>query len=154
MLIKRDGDLLDMAENGEFDVIIHGCNCFCMMGAGIARQIADRYPEAYKADCETIKGDRLKLGTYTKHKTERVCTIINAYTQFRTSRGGDDVFEYSAFSKILRSLIFEYPTARFGLPYIGMGLANGNSGIILGIIEEFSEYVAENGGSVTLVRFA
>lgn len=25
-------DLIDLAKNGNFDVIIHGCNCFCTMG--------------------------------------------------------------------------------------------------------------------------
>lgn len=26
------GDLIDLAKNGNFDVIIHGHNCFCTMG--------------------------------------------------------------------------------------------------------------------------
>lgn len=34
------GNLIKLAINGDFDVIIHGCNCFCKMGAGIAKQIA------------------------------------------------------------------------------------------------------------------
>lgn len=34
------GDLIALAKAGEFDVIAHGCNCFCRMGAGIAPQMA------------------------------------------------------------------------------------------------------------------
>jgi O-acetyl-ADP-ribose deacetylase (regulator of RNase III) len=30
------GDLIELAKQGNFDVIAHGCNCFCTMGAGIA----------------------------------------------------------------------------------------------------------------------
>lgn len=30
------GDLIELAKQGKFDVITHGCNCFCTMGAGIA----------------------------------------------------------------------------------------------------------------------
>ena len=30
------GDLIELAKQGKFDVIAHGCNCFCTMGAGIA----------------------------------------------------------------------------------------------------------------------
>ena len=30
------GDLIKSAKEGQFDVIIHGCNCFNTMGAGIA----------------------------------------------------------------------------------------------------------------------
>lgn len=28
------GDLLKLADDGQFDVIVHGCNCFNTMGAG------------------------------------------------------------------------------------------------------------------------
>ena len=30
------GNIFDLAEQGEFDVVVHGCNCFCTMGKGIA----------------------------------------------------------------------------------------------------------------------
>ena len=30
------GDLIALANQGHFEVITHGCNCFCTMGAGIA----------------------------------------------------------------------------------------------------------------------
>ena len=38
------------AKNGEFDVIIQGCNCFHTMGAGIAKYIKQDFPEAFAAD--------------------------------------------------------------------------------------------------------
>jgi O-acetyl-ADP-ribose deacetylase (regulator of RNase III) len=34
-----EGDLIDLAKRGHFDVVTHGCNCFCTMGAGIAPQM-------------------------------------------------------------------------------------------------------------------
>lgn len=34
------GDLIKLALQGKFDVIAHGCNTFCNMGAGIAPQMA------------------------------------------------------------------------------------------------------------------
>jgi len=33
------GNLITLAKKGEFDVIVHGCNCLNVMGAGIAKQI-------------------------------------------------------------------------------------------------------------------
>ena len=33
------GNLLDLAEAGEFDIVVQGCNCFNTMGGGIAREI-------------------------------------------------------------------------------------------------------------------
>ena len=35
------GDLIQLAYDGKFDVIVHGCNCECMMGGGIAKQIVE-----------------------------------------------------------------------------------------------------------------
>lgn len=37
------GDLIKLALKGEFDVITHGCNCFCTMGAGIAVPMAKEF---------------------------------------------------------------------------------------------------------------
>ena len=78
------GDLIQLALKGKFDVIIHGCNCFCTMGAGIAKGIKSEFPEAYEADLKTEKGNKDKLGTYSNAITERngyKIIIINAYTQ-------------------------------------------------------------------------
>lgn len=146
------GNLLDLAEAGHFDVIVHGCNCFNTMGGGIAREIRDRYPNAYFADCKTARGDYDKLGTYTV-SVEDGFTIINSYTQFNMSRGAD-VFEYVAFALILQKLAHKYPKSRFGLPYIGMGLAGGDKATIMKIIEEFADTVHNTGGSVTIVQYA
>jgi O-acetyl-ADP-ribose deacetylase (regulator of RNase III) len=49
------GDLLQLALDGAFDVIVHGANCQCVMGAGNARTIRERLPEAYEADLATLK---------------------------------------------------------------------------------------------------
>ena len=55
------GDLISLALAGEFDVIVHGCNCFCVMGAGIAKQMFKTFPEALAVDRQTTKGDRAKF---------------------------------------------------------------------------------------------
>ena len=57
------GDLIKKAKDGEFDLIIHGCNCFCTMGAGIAKGIKNNFPQAFQADQMTLKGSKAKLGT-------------------------------------------------------------------------------------------
>lgn len=145
------GNLLDLAEAGEFDIVVQGCNCFTTMGGGLAREIRERYPMAAQVDSETEKGDFNKLGNYTTAFTGKFL-IVNAYTQFNMSRG-DDVFEYTAFQLILEKLVHEFGDKRIGLPYIGMGLAGGNQDTILDMIEWFAEKVAQRGGQVTLVEF-
>lgn len=145
------GNLLDLAEAGDFDIIVQGCNCFNTMGGGIAREICERFPMAAQVDDETVKGDYNKLGNYTTAFTGKFL-IVNAYTQYDMSRG-DDVFEYAAFQLILEKLVHEFGDKRIGLPYIGMGLAGGDADIIIEMIEEFAEMVAQRGGQVTLVEF-
>lgn len=155
MLKYAKGNLLDMAENGDFDVIVQGCNCFNTMGGGIAREIAERYPHVADVDKETMRGDYMKLGNWTSAAVvapEYRFELINAYTQYNMSRG-TDVFEYFAFNLILQKLEYAFGTQRIGLPYIGMGLAGGSKSVIIPMIEYFAESVENRGGSVTLVEF-
>jgi len=152
MLINKKGNLIDMAEAGDFDVIVQGCNCFNTMGGGIAREIAERYPMCAEIDRLTERGEHMKLGNWTEFD-QGTFIIINAYTQYNMSRG-EDVFEYVAFELILQKLIHSYGDKRIGLPYIGMGLAGGDKETILGMIEAFAYGVREKGGTVTLVEFA
>jgi O-acetyl-ADP-ribose deacetylase (regulator of RNase III) len=146
------GDLLTMGKNNEFDIIIHGCNCFNMMGAGIAAQISQQFPDAQMADNETLRGDPGKLGTYTIGMSGRL-VILNCYTQFGVSSTGNDVFEYSAFERVLDKIAHRFGKWRIGLPLIGMGLAGGDEGRILPMIEYFAERVEKQGGSVTIVKW-
>ena len=147
------GDLLALGKANEFDIIVQGCNCFNTMGAGVALQIKNQFPDAELADNETVRGDPGKLGTYTIGMSGRL-VIINAYTQFGISSRGEDVFEYTAFQRVLDKLAFRFGIWRIGFPMIGMGLAGGNKERILTMLEDFSQNVAIRGGSVTLVEFA
>lgn len=159
-----EGNLLDMAEAGDFDIIVQGCNCWCTMGSGIAKQIRERYPQAYDADCRTGRGDYMKLGAYTTanvlipkepYPEHAAFTIVNAYTQYDFNRMGEnaDVFEYISFKLILQKLAHAYPGLRFGFPMIGMGLAGGNKTRIMTMLAEFAEELRKTGGTVTVVEF-
>ena len=146
------GDLVDMGKNNDFDIIVHGCNCFNTMGGGIAYQIQEHFPDAKLADDETIRGDAGKLGTYTVGMGGRL-VILNCYTQYSISRDGKDVFEYNAFERVLDKISLRFGKWRIGMPMIGMGLAGGDPERILPMIEAFSERMTRQGGSVTLVEW-
>jgi len=155
MLNHTKGNLIDMAEAGEFDVIVHGCNCFNTMSAGIAREIRNRYPQAAASDSMTERGDYNKLGNWSvgiDDLEDPKFIIINAYTQFNIS-AGKDVFEYSAFALVLQKLEYAFGNKRIGLPYIGMGLAGGKKDVIIPMIEYFAKSVTDRGGTETLVEF-
>ena len=156
------GDLIKLAEQGEFDVIVHGCNCFHTMGGGIARQLASKYPQVLKADKQTEYGDRDKLGSYTSAYVEvdsNVFTVVNVYSQYKWS-SGSDVFEYDAFQKFLNNQVeflgYYNPSSlrkkRIGFPMIGAGLAGGDWSRISKMIEKFSEDVASY-ADVTVVEY-
>ena len=158
MLKHTKGNLLDLAVQGEFNIIMQGCNCFNAMGSGIAREIRERFPEAAAVDAMTKSGDKTKLGSITVSGVPNDFggfVIVNAYTQYSTSKAGEDVFEYDAFQKILDAFVKDAgPGMNIGLPYIGMGLAGGDKERIMGMIENFAQKVSAKGGSVTLVEFA
>ena len=144
------GDLIQLGIDGEFDVIIHGCNCFCTMGGGIARSIKKRFPTAYAADCETEKGSRKKLGTYTFAKIpvqDRELIVVNAYTQYGHGKGKVNV-DYDAMRDVMRRIKQDFLGKRLGYPLIGAGLAGGDWNIISQIIEEELK-----GEDHTLVRY-
>ena len=139
-----EGDLIALALEGQFDVIIHGCNCFCTMGAGIARAIQDEFPEAYAADLVTIKGDRNKLGDYsyaTVERNNRTITIVNGYTQFHY-HGESVLVDYDAVARLFKKIQQDFAGKRIGYPKIGAGLAGGDWERISRIIDQ--ELAGEN----------
>jgi O-acetyl-ADP-ribose deacetylase (regulator of RNase III) len=132
------GDLVRMAGEGVFGVVVHGCNCQCVMGKGIAAAIREAFPEAYAADLRTGKGDRGKLGTVSTAAVERAgvrVTVVNAYTQFHW-RGKGVLADYEAIRAAFREVKRRFAGERIGYPKIGAGLAGGDWERIAGIIEE------------------
>ena len=122
------GDLLQLAMDGRFDVIIHGCNCFHTMRAGIAKTIATLFPEAVEADKATPYGDKAKLGTISVAditRSDLTFTIVNAYTQFHF-RGKGPKVDYDAVSSCFTEIAARFQNHRIGYPMIGAGLAGGN----------------------------
>lgn len=131
------GDLIKLALDGHFDVIVHGCNCQCTMGAGIAKSIKEIFPEAYAADLSTTKGSREKLGSISAATVTRgghQLTIVNGYTQFNW-RGAGVLVDYDAVRTVMKEVKARVPERRIGYPKIGAGLAKGDWKLIAEIID-------------------
>lgn len=132
------GDLIKLALDGVFDTIIHGCNCQCTMGAGIALTIKQVFPEAYAADRATGSIDRAKLGTISHATVERTghrITIVNGYTQFHY-RGKGVLADYNTIRSVMKAVKQQFAGSRIGYPLIGAGLAKGDWQVIAGVIAE------------------
>lgn len=135
-----NGDLL----KSDCSIIIHQCNCMGKMGAGIAKQIARVYPEAYMADKDyhVPIGSKERLGKYSVAPTRNGKRIYNMYSQFHYGRRTQT--DYKAFEQSLRTIVIDathssIKNVKIGLPYgIGCGLAGGNWNTVFKIIEKVS----------------
>lgn len=133
MLRYERGDVFDGPEK----VIIHGCNCFKAMGAGIARQVREKFPQAYAADQQTLWGDKTKLGDFT-YAEENGIILVNAYTQYRYTRTDVDV-DYDAVRLSMIKICQKFSQTEFAMPKIGAGLAGGDWKVIERILIEVSD---------------
>ena len=124
-MTKVKGDLLARARDGRYDAIAHGCNSFCRMEAGIAKQVKEQFPQAYRADQMTIPKMGEKLGKYSlAFISEGDFTLINAYTQYDCK--GDNNVDYEAIRNVFSLINRDFPGRFIGIPAIGAGLAGGD----------------------------
>lgn len=153
------GNLVELSRQGHFDVLVHGCNCFNTMGAGIAREIARVFPQAFQADMTTVKADRNKLGTYSVARVERQTGkplwVVNAYTQYhygKPGKGQAALLDYVALSRVFAAIARDFPGMHIAYPRVGAGLAGGDWGVIQPIIEARMRQATPGGVRHTLVE--
>lgn len=78
------GDLLSIPSG----ILVQGCNTLGAMGAGLAKTIAQRFPEVYEAYHSAHKNGGLTLGQviFVRPTTSRPFWVANAITQDRIGR--------------------------------------------------------------------
>lgn len=113
------------------DIIVHQCNCFNTWGAGLAKQMKQRYPRAYESDLCTQRGDIRKLGQFTVSYADDGKLIINLYGQFRYGRKGVFTEEKAVYDGLVRLDDFlralEAQGQTIGFPHgMGAGLGGGD----------------------------
>ncbi len=160
MMYKEiEGDLIALTKKGEFDVISHGCNCFCAMRRGIAPQMDAAFgcndPDLFPYEAKVTKGDINKLGniewiTVTQQTMDidkgqlriKNVQVVNSYTQYHynwNSKYGIPL-DYDALRLCMRKINTEFSGTHVGLPKIGAGIAKGDWELVSKIIqEEFTE---------------
>lgn len=104
MLIIQSGDLLE----SDCQIIAHQCNCFATMGAGIAKQIKQRYPEVHQADQAGIIpiGSKKRLGTVTSAIVDNGKRVVfNLYGQYHYQSNKPQT-DYKALERSLQEMFF------------------------------------------------
>ena len=131
-----------------YPIFCHQVNCKGVMGAGLAKQIREKYPEVFEEyEKKCIFGRNLGTIQAVRLHDGRICVNIFAQKGFGVGRIYTD---YTAFAECLKRLSGLLNSAgmnrfdTFAFPYgIGCGLAGGDWNIIYGMIEGFSETVKQ-----------
>lgn len=137
VLIKQD--LL----KSDATVIMHQANCFNKMGAGIAKQIARKYPRALIADNNCSLSPKERLGWFSHSVSIGEPTIVNLYGQYGYGSGVHTEYDKLE-SAISNFLLFAKNSEvinldKIGVPYkMGCGLAGGDWNIVKEILEKMS----------------
>tara|TARA_B100002019_G_C21255757_1_gene593740 strand:+ start:746 stop:1273 length:528 start_codon:yes stop_codon:yes gene_type:complete len=144
------GNLLDFPYG--INTIAHCCNTMNVMGAGIAKQIAERYPLAKEADDVATKAGRNDLGEFSFAEVEldntadfphqefgvekRKGRIFNLYTQDSIGFGRE--VNYEALYRnlhLMRNQLNNNVNTILGLPFeMSSGLAGGSWEIVSAMI--------------------
>lgn len=127
-----------LKEQTESSGIIHQCNCFHTMGAGIARQIAMQFPEAEKADNATLRASKDKLGNFSWARVLETPArfVYNFYGQYTFGHGRQTSYDamVDGLEKIRVHAVSKGLT-KLGLPFnMGCTLGGGDWSIARPII--------------------
>lgn len=138
-----EGNLLDFPAG--ITTIAHCANCQNTFGSGIAKQIKDRYPEAYVADTEAHeevkKQGTALLGLFSTAQTSDGKKITNLYGQERYGKDRRHL-DYEGFYVALKGLRDALENAHkagrtyiLGLPFkIGCDRAGGDWMVVYAMI--------------------
>lgn len=140
------GDLVENKYESEtYGIFCHQVNCQKTMGAGIAKQIKEKYPEVYQA-YEDREYPYLGAIDWVLTHDGRAC--VNMYAQDDYGRSGKHT-NYIAFAQCLVELA-EYltPVSKdtiVAFPYgIGCGLGGGDWKVISALIEDFEKMIEQD----------
>ena len=137
------GEIISMVQNGDFDVLVHGCNCFNNMNVGFSKQIKKEFPVSSLADGRTGYGKKYKLGTYSgctvnlreyDYRINKKILILNAYIQYTLGDGA--TLNYLALSKVFQKIKKEFTGKKIAFPLIGLGLKNFSASKVCEIIDQ------------------
>ena len=144
MLYEVMGNLIN---DEKYKIFCHQTNCKGVMGAGIAKQIAFRFPAVQMRNLDYCKKKNV-LGTFLPIRVapERVCVNLYAQDGFGRNKCYTD---YKALAESLNKLAEALKKVPkdwdIGFPYrMGCGLAGGSWGKVYPLIVQFANKVNQD----------
>lgn len=138
MIIIKKGNLLKCNE----DIIVHQVNTDGIMGGGVAKQIARKYPKTEKEyikfcyNYNFIYGNLRGKVDLTKENEKYIANMFSQDKNFNT--------DYEAMEKALRKIkeFAQQECLSIAMPFkIGCGIANGEWELVLDVINKaFKNY--------------
>jgi len=123
-----------LSNKGKKVAILHGCNCFHTMGAGIALYLKKKYPAIFLADkYDTKYGDKNKLGKFSYYIVDDTLIIVNCYTQYKYGWGNNHA-DPVAIQNSIKRVCENFPDHYILMPQIGCGLAGGKWELIKPVV--------------------
>ena len=138
-IVYKKGNVLD----AQTDVIAHQVNCQGVMGAGLAKQIRDKWPNVYKhyysLYCEKIENTQDLLGRCQLVEINDTQYVANLFGQNYYGRDSKRYTSYDGIYNALNSLsvqMLDNGMESIAIPYkMSCGLAGGDWDIILAMLK-------------------
>lgn len=136
-MIYRKGDAVEALLTGEVDYLLHVCNCQGVMGSGIALQIKNKIPEAFRSykHHESVNG-KVILG-----KISSGGNVVNLHAQEFYGIDGNRYLNYEALITALEQTnkcLSKFPReTKIAIPYLmGCDRAGGDWDIVSTMVDK------------------
>ena len=130
--------LTPCTEGDDIPIVCHQVNCMGVMGAGLAKQIRFKHPQAYKMCLDRCGHDPIPLGEaqFVSAISSDGYIIANLFGQY--SYGTDRCHtDYDALRSAFQMVKNAFPRSPIRIPYkIGCGLGGGDWATVLTILQE------------------
>ena len=130
-----DKDILTVDDG----LIVHQVNMKGVMGSGLAKQIASKFPLVYGAYKEMLDKHPVQLGDIQIIPVTDTLFVINLFAQERYGNDGELYTDYNALRNAFSSIkqYSDEEKKKVYIPYkIGCGLGGGDWDIVSNIIDE------------------
>lgn len=143
-------DIINVINSGQIDAVAHNCNCFHVMGIGIAK-VLNEYTnnKLITEDKTTVYGDINKLGGYSviKHDGIQYFNLYGMYTyktMLKQPKPDNVYVHWDMLQHALYNAIIDSNANKFTVPIMGCSFAGGKYDDFIDMVERISKKIHNN----------